>query len=39
MRLILIMFLMYIIGYEINDTLKKINKNIETLITLERAAK
>ena len=39
MRLILIMFLMYIIGYEIKDALKEINKNLETLISLERGAK
>jgi hypothetical protein len=30
------MLLMYIIGYEIKDALKEINKNIETLISLER---
>ena len=39
MRLILIMFLMCIIGYEIKDALKEINKNLETLISLERGAK
>jgi hypothetical protein len=27
---------MFIIGYEIKDALKEINKNIETLISLER---
>ena len=39
MRLILIMFLMYIIGYEIKDKLIEINKNLETLISLERGEK
>ena len=39
MRLILIMILMFIIGYEIKDKLIEINKNLETLISLERGAK
>ena len=39
MRLILIMVLMFIIGYEIKDRLIEINKNLETLISLERGAK
>ena len=39
MRLILIMFLMYIIGYEIKDKLIEINKNLETLISLDRGEK
>lgn len=39
MRLIIIIFLMFIIGYEIKEKLVEINKNIETLISLERGAK
>ena len=39
MRLILILILMFIIGYEIKDKLIEINKNIETLISLERGEK
>lgn len=39
MRLILIMVLMFIIGYEIKEKLIEINKNLETLISLERGAK
>lgn len=39
MRLIYIMILMFIIGYTIDQRLMEINKNIETLIQLERSAK
>lgn len=36
MRLVIIIFLMVMIGCEIEKNLKEINKNIETLISLER---
>jgi Flp pilus assembly pilin Flp len=38
MMLVLIAVLMFIIGYEIKEALKEINKNIETLISLEGGA-
>jgi hypothetical protein len=39
MKLIFIMILIFIIGYDIKDRLIEINKNLETLISLERGAK
>ena len=39
MRLILVMILMFIIGYDIKDRLIEINENIKILISLDRGAK
>ena len=38
MRLIFIIILIFIIGHSIENKLMEINKNIETLISLERGA-